>query len=68
MTEVHDNPTQRDHKDDSEPKLHGKALEVNNDSVEDKGRVAAPPVPRKPRKERKESQRGEAIRVNENSE
>jgi hypothetical protein len=52
--------------DGSQPK--GKALQVNEKSVEDSGPMhASPPVPRKPRKQRQEKQQGEAIRVNENT-
>jgi len=53
----------------NQPKPRGKALQVNENSVEDAGRAhASPPVPRKPREEREEKQQGEAIRVNENTE
>ena len=52
----------------SESKPRGKALEVNENGIEDEGRVrASPPTPRKPREQREEKQQGEAIRVNEDT-
>jgi hypothetical protein len=66
MPKAHDNTAQQA---DSQPKPRGKALQVNENSVEDEGAVhASPPAPRKPRQEREEKQHGEAIRVNENTE
>jgi hypothetical protein len=53
----------------SQPKPRGKALQVNENRVEDAGPPhASPPAPEKPREQRKEKQQGEAIRVNENTE
>ena len=53
----------------TQPDPRGKALQVNENSVEDQGTPnASPPAPRKPREQRKEKQRGEAIRVNEDTE
>jgi hypothetical protein len=53
----------------SQTKPRGKSLEVNENSVEDKDPPpASPPAPGKPREQRKEKQRGEAIRVNDNTE
>jgi hypothetical protein len=66
MAKAQDNATQQA---GSQPKSQGKALEVNENSVEDEGPPhASPPAPGKPHEQRKEKQRGEAIRVNENTE
>jgi hypothetical protein len=52
----------------NQPKPRGKALQVNENSIEDDGSVrASPPTPRKPREQREEKQQGEAIRVNDNT-
>jgi hypothetical protein len=52
----------------SQPRPQGKALQVNENSIEDGGPVrASPPTPRKPREQREEKQQGEAIRVNDNT-
>jgi hypothetical protein len=66
MAKSHDSTTQQ--QAGNRPKPRGKALQVNENSVEDAGRVhASPPAPRKPREQREEKQQGEAIRVNENT-
>jgi hypothetical protein len=67
MSKAQDSTTQS--QAGSQPKPRGKALQVNENSVEDAGPPhASPPAPEKPREQRKEKQQGEAIRVNENTE
>jgi hypothetical protein len=67
MSKAQDSTTQQ--QAGSRPKPRGKALQVNENSVEDHAPPhASPPAPEKPREQRKENQRGEAIRVNENTE
>ena len=67
MSKAQDTTTQQ--QAGGQPKPRGKALQVNENSVEDQGRPhASPPAPEKPREQRKEKQQGEAIRVNENTE
>ena len=67
MSKAQDSATQQ--RAGSQSKPRGKALQVNENSVEDLGPPhASPPAPRKPREQREEKQQGEAIRVNENTE
>jgi hypothetical protein len=67
MSKAQDSTTQQ--QAGTQPEPRGKALQVNENSVEDQDTPrASPPAPRKPREQRKEKQRGEAIRVNEETE
>ena len=53
----------------AQPEPRGMDLQVNENGVQDQGTPhASPPAPRKPPEQRKEKQRGEAIRVNEDTE
>ena len=67
MSKAQDTTTQQ--QTGTQPEPRGKALQVNENSVEDQGTPhTSPPAPRKSREQRKEKQRGEAIRVNEDTE
>jgi hypothetical protein len=67
MSKAQDTTTQQ--QTGTQPEPRGKALQVNANSAKDPGTPqASPPAPRKSREQRKEKQRGEAIRVNEDTE